>query len=431
MPQLLLSFCYTRPLGHVLARFDTETQALEWLDLGALDLQIHGATGLCRHGQGFYAVLQVKRGGIPTTELVEFDAHCRMQRSATLKRVFDAHSIVPWGDALLVVSTGTNQVIEINWPTPGAPRETIFFELDPGADTLHMNALQVFEQRLYLSMFGPKQGDSWNDSDQGCVLDLSAGGQAVALGLRHPHALFVDGGALGCLVSMTGAIVPIAGTPAHAYPPLPGYLRGAASDSRYLYVGVSIPRTHSKSRGVALAASKRGSSGQGCGLHVFDKSNGQTTWLDLSPFGAELYDIVAWPALAPLCGSREQAMAARLHAVNAESSEMMTAWLALSKIRRQLVDAVAQMIEVDRDYATAQRLLSRLLAQAPQRPEWNYYYALCRLAAGDPHGEAIPHLLKVVDSGYQPEQARLYLAQAYRAQAQAGLQAARHDAVPA
>jgi len=424
MSQLLLSFCYTRPLGHVLARFDTSSQAFEWLDLTQLNLPIYGATGVCRHAGGFYAVLQVKCGNQVSTELVEFDNECRVRRNCTLHQVHDAHSMVIWKDTLLVVSTGSNQVIEITWPADCLAEERVFFELEPGADTLHMNGLQVFEDHIYLSMFGQKPGPSWITARHGCVLDLTQAGQTVVQDLHHPHALFVDGDALGCLSSMTGHIAHIAGEPQTAYPVLPGYIRGAASDARHLYIGVSIPRQHSKSRGVTHEAPGSMTDGRGCGLHQFDKLTGQTTWLDLSPFGSELYDIVIWPEATPIQGSREQAMAERLYAMNAEVSEQMNNWYQLISARKQMVDAIAELVELDGDYVGAKRLLVRLLSQAPQCAEWNYYYAVCEFALGGDLAVTIRHMSNALEGNFKAESARAYLKQAYLAPDPTG-QAAR------
>jgi len=374
MAQLLLSFCYSRPLGYALARYDTESEALEWIDLGATPFPVHGATGICLTEQGFYAALHLSQG----TMLADFDMDCRLRRVGVLPQILDAHSIVIWKGAPLIVGTGTNQVFSVDWPSGQEPAARVFFEL---ADTLHMNSLQVFDGHLYLSMFGRKSAGelSWKSARDGKIVKLSEDSQVVASGIYHPHGMFVDRDTLCSLDSMNGAIVPIDGAIADRYPPLLGYIRGAACDAENIYVGVSIPRAFSKSRGCAeTAAQPTGCGTNGCGLHLIERASRQTKWLDLSPFGA------VWPGTTPISCPREQAMVSRLHAMNLESASLSATWTRLQDERKTIIEAINDLIAVDHDYRAAGRILERLSTGAdPDFPESKLLHTLrqlCQLA---------------------------------------------------
>ena len=388
MSELLVSFCYTRPLGYAIARIGAGGDTFEWVDLSSVPVPVYGATGLVRAGDRYYGVLQVRFGETFGTQLVEFDGHARVLRSAPLPGILDAHSLVACNDRLLVVSTGTNQVFELAWPDgAAAPVSRVFYEQDPGADTLHMNSLQTFDGRVYLSMFGARQGDAWHQANDGQVLDLDAGGAVVARGLRHPHALFIAGDTLMCVESRGGSLVHVAGPQRAAPAHLPGYLRGACTSGGTLYIGASMTRRRSKSLGSAYARaplpqtadvrregaaiSSAAIAGDGCGLHVIadptgdpdalaaagPATRGATTsrWIDLSPFGPELYDVIAWHG-APVTGSRTFAMEQRLRAVNGEFTDLAGVWSRLLQQRAQMRDLVRELDAARRDEPSARRL---------------------------------------------------------------------------
>lgn len=373
MSELLVSFCYTRPLGHAIARIGAGGDAFEWVDLSSVPVPVYGATGLVRVGERYYAVLQVRFGEAFGTQLVEFDTRARVLRSAPLPGVVDAHSMVVWNDSLLVVSTGTNQVFELAWPDGTAPSSRVFYEQDPGTDTLHMNSLQTFDGRVFLSMFGARPGDAWHQANDGQVLDLHAGGAVVARGLRHPHALFVADGTLICVESRGGSLIHVAGPRRAAPAHLPGYLRGACMAGGTLYVGASMTRRRSKSLGSAYARtplpeaagerregaalSSAAIAGDGCGLHAIADSAGTMTsrWIDLSPFGPELYDVIPWHG-APVTGSRAFAMEQRLRAVNGEFTDLAGVWSRLLQQRLQMRELVQELDAARRDEPSARRI---------------------------------------------------------------------------
>ncbi len=404
MTQLLLSFCYSKPSGHVLARFDADADAFEWVDLGDVAAQVVGATGLCRIDANYYAALQIRVPGTVGTLLAEIDASARIRRVARLAPVLDAHSLLAWNDELLVVSSGTNQVFAIDWPRDGALRTRVFFEMDPGADTLHMNSLQAFGGHVYLSMFGCKPGASWRDACDGQILDLTDEARIVRRGLRHPHSLFVDRGTLLCVTSRDGSLVHVAGAPRGADRPLDGYVRGALAHGGRLFVGTSMARTQSKSRGVALSATASGwqaAAGTGCGLHVIESGRRPSRWIDLSAFGAELYDIVPWDG-DPVSGTRDNAMVSRLRAVNAEFGELIGAMYRMRTHHGAVASMLRAMLDAGSDLGFARETLGRLANDPPALPEWSYLHARLLLAGGGDANRraALPFLMSALEGGY-------------------------------
>ncbi|RDU96742.1 DUF4915 domain-containing protein [Trinickia dinghuensis] len=397
MPRLLVSFCYTRPLGHAIARLDTENGAFEWVDVSSVPAPVYGAAGLVRVDMRYYAALQVKFGEALGTYLVELDEQARVTRAAPLPHIYDAHSMIAHGDELLLVGSGTNQVFALSWPDGGPPASRVYYEQAPGIDTLHMNSLQVFDGRVYLSMFGPRPDAEWHHADEGQILDLNAGGAVVARGLRHPHSLTVVGDTLMCLDSRSGTMIHVAGDPRSSFARLPGYLRGACAVDGRLYVGASVTRKRSKSRGTANAppvsvpspdapAMQRVAAptapgmlaSDGCGLHVIDAAATASTgvsmkhavlddacdWIDLSPFAPELYDVIPWYG-APVHGSRPAAMEQRLRAVNDEFTDLVGAWRRMLLQRLHMRELVREIDAARSDLPAVQRIAA--LARETER----------------------------------------------------------------
>jgi hypothetical protein len=424
MSRLLISFRVSSPPGHALAQFDTETEAFEWVDVGDPVLKVYGAMGICRHRARYFVVFQARREGKPISCIGELDAQLRLTRLSALRRVKDGHSIVAQGDALLVVSSGTNQVVRIVWPQGAEPKESVFFEIDPGADTLHMNALQSYRGKLYLSMFGPRGDGLWRDASDGRVVRLDDRA-VVASGLYHPHALFVDDDALLCVSSMTNRIYRVdadarrdTGSEPAALPPLDGYLRGVATDDKCIFVGTSTGRTRSRATGEHVDAPAF-AKGIECGVHILDKSTRQARWLDLSPFASEIYDLLVIEPTVSMRGDRTTAMQERLRALNAYTPELRHHASQADQYCREFNSVIRELIDVRRDYATASRVLKRLLARAGRpRPQWQFDYATCLLQTGDASG-AIEHFRRAAEQGYGKAPLRQVLKQAIAA---AGLQ---------
>ncbi|MGQ7932868.1 DUF4915 domain-containing protein [Paraburkholderia sp. D1E] len=426
MTPLLLSFCYAKPVGHALALFDCDTNAFEWIDLSDVPLPVYGATGVCRVGDVYYAALQVRAPGTLGTLLAQFDGAGRLQRTAALAQVQDAHSLLWWNGELLLVSSGTNQVFAIDWAPDSEPRTRVFFERDPGADTLHMNSLQAFDGRVYLSMFGCKPSASGQEAADGQVLDLNAGGAVVRRGLQHPHSLFVDGMSLCCVNSRTSTLIHVAGPTPPREISLHGYVRGARVEGERLFVGTSMLRTGSKSRGTTEVVDNASAvrNGGGCGLQEVEMASGVQRWHDLSAFGAELYDVLPWAGRA-VEGTRGEAMVRRLHAVNSEFNSVMNALYRLRQQYASIERMLHETIDTGQDIGPAQRLLERLYADQPDLPEWNLLKGRLLLASGAEPLAALSYFSKAIEANYRCFDAHCQMSRAY-ALADDAFSAAQH-----
>jgi hypothetical protein len=399
--QLLISFCFTSPPGHALAKFDTDSEVLEWIKLDQPGLRVYGGMGICRHGDGYIVIFHAVRQMRSISCIGELDRDLRLCRLAELQQVSDGHSVVEHDGALLVVSSGTNQVIRVVWPVGGEPEEDIYFELEPGHDTLHMNSLRLHQGKLYLSMFGPRRNGSWHSATEGQVLCLDDRA-AAAQGIHHPHGLFALGDELLCVGSMSGAIRHVAGPARAAFPKLDGYLRGVAGDSRYIYVGTSRMRERSKSSGDKVRPLPGMAHGIGCGLHMLERDTLHPHWLDLSPFAAEIYDIHILPPDTKVAGTRRDAMLSRLHALNGYSPHLLELAKRSAQHVATLHGVVRTLIDEDRDYRNASQLLQRLLSGPVQaETDWHLDLAFCKFQQNDLH--AALHQLELALGATNPE----------------------------
>jgi len=339
--QLLISFCFTSPPGYALAKFDTDSEALEWVKLDQPGLPVYGGMGICPRGDGYIVIFHAVREMHSISCIGELDHDLRLCRMAELKLVSDGHSVIEHDGALLVVSSGTNQVIRVDWPAGGEPEERVYFELEPGFDTLHMNSLRQHQGKLYLSMFGPRTNGSWRNATQGQVICLDDRA-ASAQGIHHPHGLFAIGDELLCVGSMSGSVRHVAGPARAAFPKLDGYLRGVACDAHNMYVGTSRIRDRSKSSGDKVSPSSAMPRGIGCGLHILERETLQPRWLDLSPFAAEIYDIHVLPPGTQVKGTRRDAMASRLHALNGFTPRLLELAQQGGRHAKELVNGIRE-----------------------------------------------------------------------------------------
>lgn len=405
MTQLLISFCFTSPPGYALAKFDTDSEALEWVKLDQPGLPVYGGMGICPRGDGYIVIFHAVREMHSISCIGELDHDLRLCRMAELKLVSDGHSVIEHDGALLVVSSGTNQVIRVDWPAGGEPEERVYFELEPGFDTLHMNSLRQHQGKLYLSMFGPRTNGSWRNATQGQVICLDDRA-ASAQGIHHPHGLFAIGDELLCVGSMSGSVRHVAGPARAAFPKLDGYLRGVACDAHNMYVGTSRIRDRSKSSGDKVSPSSAMPRGIGCGLHILERETLQPRWLDLSPFAAEIYDIHVLPPGTQVKGTRRDAMASRLHALNGFTPRLLELAQQGGRHAKELQDVVRSLIDEDRDYQNAAQLLQRLMT-GPVKVEADWYLdlAFCKFQQNNVH--AALYQLELALSETHPELVQL------------------------
>jgi hypothetical protein len=156
--------------------------------------------------------------------------------------------------------------------------------------------------------------------------------------------------------------------------------------------------------------------GAGCGLYVIEAGGRQARWIDLSPFGAELYDIAVWNGDV-VRGARSDAMVSRLRAVNAEFGELIGAVYRMRTHHGAVAAMLREMLDAGHDLALARTTLERLANDAPALPEWSYLHARLMLAGGGDANRraALPYLMSALAGGYDGFDVLCRLAQIYAA----------------
>jgi Domain of unknown function (DUF4915) len=402
LSQLLISFCNTRPKGLPLARFDFSTQNLAWLETALPENEVEGATGLCRHGEGFYVLLQHKHKPGRDAALGFLDRNLEIRGTTALDTVRDAHSMIEHEGALLVASTGTNQIVRVRWDGVHAATEEVFWSaVGESTDSVHLNSILEFRGELFISLFGAKNEGSWEVARNGQVRSLTTG-RVLCEGLAHPHSLFVLDDQVCCLGSLDGRVFRANGGTGQNLWNVQGYARGVARDGRHLYVASSVFRKRSRKKKAWHVIPAAPVASSSCGLYRIDLISGSIEHRDLSGFGQEVYDLaVLPPELArAFSGSREDALARRLALYDQQHLEMIAAYEENVAVRLCYDQELHRLINEDHDYQMAAQQLQRLLEQDATNGDWQYHYAYCLLHLGGAHEEAIRHFHLALNYGF-------------------------------
>jgi hypothetical protein len=325
MSRLLISFCNTFPQGFPLAVYDFASGEFAWLPAHGPDQPIGGASGVCWGNGEYYALFQHRVPGWPST-LIVYGPDLNVRAAIRLQRVQDGHSLI-WHDGeLLVVSTGTNELIRVSVDVAaGTAREESLWALgDERRDCDHVNSVAWWQGRLCAGLHGPRQGgESSFEPPAGRIIDV-ASQETLWERLLHPHSLLAVDGTLYFAESARGRLWSLQSKEGSYYAEpikeLSGYLRGIAIDGKHLFVASSSQRLTSKSKGTLMKPPHNLLEPTHCVLYRMDLVNGQVEHRDLTPFGREIYDVVLLPQDAPPLppGSSEAAIIRRQLAYDLE-----------------------------------------------------------------------------------------------------------------
>ena len=289
---VLISFANVaaQPLRSCLLRFDVVAQRGEWVDVGLGQLLASGV-GICADDQHVYHVC-VANPDFSTYLVVLDRATLDVKHVQPLPQIDDGHSVVRYGDELMVVSTGTDQIFAypLCGMEVGGPR-VAWSPSASGTDTHHVNSLTIADGDLLCSAFGPREDDSWYTARNGYIWNISTG-DIVVDGLRQPHsATWYDGRLFFCN-SLEGTVNTLDGEIVFLY----GYSRGLAfGPDSTLYAGTSLsrrPPSAMADAGLFGNPSDDGDLHGQCALIEMSQSGANRVEVAMSQFGNEIYDIL-------------------------------------------------------------------------------------------------------------------------------------------
>lgn len=255
------------------------------LDLGRPSATVMSGLGLARGpGVVYYAYCA------PEVRVAALDAAALGVIADTpVPEVADPHSLCLSGGRLVVVSTGTDEVLSYHLEDHAPCRPQVLWSpTGAGRDVHHINSVVEVDGHLVVSAFGPVAGPRWADARNGYVYDITEA-RMLATGLRHPHSLAVREGRLYFCDSPRSRVLDLEGTVAAE---AQGYVRGLGFGRSSMLVGSSVGRRWSKSTGVENPADPGTPTGT-CSVARFDCSTGRRLQdVDLSAFGTEVYDVL-------------------------------------------------------------------------------------------------------------------------------------------
>lgn len=291
----------------MLGLLDVATSEFRILELTSELSQYTGATGLAVSERYLYVVSQsstsmTKSAPSPSSSLLIFDRRrLSLLHQYPFRCAADVHSIIAQGSTLHVISTGTDEVIQLTLREEQVVSETVFWRLEadgPREDVHHLNALYLWNDELFVSAFGKKSAVSWNSARDGFILNISRG-ETLTSGLDQPHSLTVVGNRLAYCESRSMAVRVIGDSRTQH---LPGYTRGICAVGEHLFVATSQGRQLSKSTGVINNPASGGVPGGRCTINRLSPETFEVEQtIDLSTHASEIYDLLpvddvaAWP----------------------------------------------------------------------------------------------------------------------------------------
>ena len=263
------------------------------VDLGSnlLPLPALGLTGICVDGERIFVALQAYEPAI----LLMLDREYELRAEIRVENAADLHGVLAIGSELMIVSTGTSQLLSVDRADPGESR-VVWTEGDAGHDRDHLNDLHLTpDRRLLLSRFGQQQPGRMRS---GAIVEVRTG-TILLDGLREPHSPYWWDSQVYVLESATGDLIRArpGGAPERVAG-IVGYARGLALDEHYIAIGKSGYREISRGRlgddrSAPLVPEGADSSLLRCsGVYFIAQDGGAVSWVDTTSCGTEIYQIL-------------------------------------------------------------------------------------------------------------------------------------------
>jgi hypothetical protein len=300
---VLVSFCNQWTPGlPALGLLNTETSAFRIVRLPPQVPRCAGVRGVTVDSHFLYAALQ--EGPLdPPTLLVLDRRDLSLRHRHAFETTGDIHSLWISGQTLWAVSTGTDEVFEVQLDCPRVLAEGVVWRPDPEgprADCHHLNAVCGWKGELLVSGFGKKAGALWSTAREGFIVNITRG-DCLASGVNHPHSVVEVDGTIAYCESSRKRLCLLGGP---CIGPLPGYARGLCQVGRQIFVGTSHRRPVSRSTGLPLKPEDPDGPGARCAVSKVSLSTLRVEdTIDLSPYGEEIYDLLPveatseWPIL--------------------------------------------------------------------------------------------------------------------------------------
>jgi hypothetical protein len=275
---ILVSFCNVKSrTAPRLAVFNPLDETLSPLCLPESVPTSMGATGLIADGRYIYVATQIAQSAEKKNcrFLLTFDRRDFTLLSAySFRQAIDVHSLCWYNDRLMVVSSGTDEIVELAISAGEVRTETVYWRPDPeGArhDHHHLSGICAAPEGLIVCGFGKKRTELWSSATDGFLFDLNRGSRIVS-DLYQPHTVTRLSSSIVYCESrkMTVRRCYRAGSQS-----LPGYTRGVCQSGSYLFVATSVGRKQSRSTGQLIE--NFAESGSPCGEITISRLI-QTRW---------------------------------------------------------------------------------------------------------------------------------------------------------
>jgi hypothetical protein len=291
VPKYLVTFCNA---GSPKFCIISEKGIEKTIDLRQKQLGIAvggGITGAAFHQSQLFLGLQTSEGLLLVLGR-DFEAIKAFQ----VTECKDIHGMRSLGDKLLLISTGSDQVLSFD---PANDEIAAFWSDSPSlSDMTHLNDITGAGDKIYCSRFGIRRPNSMRNGE---VVEITSG-DIISAGLREPHSITAFGQELFVLESPTGDLLRLRkGFAPQRVLGIVGYARGLAVNETHFAIGKSGYRMNSRmgvgdARVAPFAASDAASQYlASSGVFIIERAKLSRTFIDTTEIGTEIYQVTELP----------------------------------------------------------------------------------------------------------------------------------------
>ena len=270
--------------------YNSQTDNLKWIGTEQ-NIDANGVTGILEHNGLWYLCFQNGIIGV-------MDQNQSLIQKYITHNVIDPHSIMIYEQSLLVVSSGTNTIVNVKMDSKGLLISDDIFWKYPKLpsyeyDYVHINSILSYDNEIYITAFGQRtKGDQWDETQKGLVMNITTN-QVCLDQLSQPHSLFLYKNQICLCNSLKSEIIEINGNKIVQLQT--GYIRGAIYDSnldKMIYV-INSRRKLKKTNFLHLRGrvGDKYNQNQQTTLVLHGCDDNSTEKIPISDFGDEVYDI--------------------------------------------------------------------------------------------------------------------------------------------